>query len=97
MRSKKLRENETISLESNERDILNKHGNQEGILQIVYKRFVTGKEERVMKKISYYVTILKEFIGKEKQTGKAGSELVEWVKTNQDTIKGMNSYHDSTT
>ena len=30
-----------------------------------------------MEKISYYVTILKEFIKKEKQTRKTESELVE--------------------
>ena len=41
------------------------------------KWVVTEKEEEVMKKISYYVTILKEFIGKEKQTEKTGSGLVE--------------------
>ena len=62
---------------SNEKNIQNKHENQDGILQIVYKQFVTEKEERVMEKISYYVTILEEFIGKEKQTGKVGSGLVE--------------------
>ena len=30
------------------------------------KRFVTKKEKRVIKKINYYVTILKEFIKKKK-------------------------------
>ena len=30
-----------------------------------------------MKKISYYVTILEEFIGKGKQTGKTGNGLNE--------------------
>ena len=66
MRSKKLQENETIDLESNKKNISNKYKNQEEILQIIYKRFVTKKEERIIKKINYYVTILKEFIEKEK-------------------------------
>ena len=43
----------------------------------MYKRFITKKEEKVMKKFSYYVTILKEFIKKEKQTRKIENELVE--------------------
>ena len=41
------------------------------------KQFVTEKEKRVIKKISYYVTILKEFIKKEKQTKKTENELVK--------------------
>ena len=61
------------------------------------KRFVTGKEKKVMEKISYYVTILEEFIKKKKQIGKTESELVNWVKTNQKTIKEMDSYQDSET
>ena len=43
----------------------------------MYKRFVTKKEERVIKKISYYVIILKKFIKKEKQTRKVENEFVE--------------------
>ena len=77
MRSKKLRKNEITSLESNKKNIQNKHRNQEGILQIINKRFVTEKKEKVIKKISYYVTILKEFIEKEKQTEKTRSELIK--------------------
>ena len=53
---------------------------------------MTGKEEKVMKKISYYVAILEEFIKKEKQTGKVKSELIKWIKTNQKTIEEINSY-----
>ena len=48
----------------------------------MYKRFVTGKEEKVIEKIDYYVTILKEFIRKEKQTRKVVNGLVKWVKIN---------------
>ena len=48
-----------------------------------------------MKKISYYVIILKEFIEKEKQTRKVESELVKQIKINQETIKKMNSYQDN--
>ena len=66
MKSKKSRENETTSSELNEKDIQNKYENQDEILQIVYKRFVTKKEEKIMKKINYYVIILKEFIKKKK-------------------------------
>ena len=53
---------------------------------------MTEKEERMIEKISYYITILKEFIKKEKQTGKTESELVKWVKTNQKTIEEMDNY-----
>ena len=56
---------------------------------------MTEKEEQVMKKISYYIAILKEFITKEKFTEKIKSELVKWVKTNKKTIKEMNSYQDN--
>ena len=62
MRLKKLRRNEITSSESNRKDIQNKHENQERTLQIVYKQFISEKEKKVIKKISYYVTILKEFI-----------------------------------
>ena len=66
MRSKKLQENEITNFESNKKNIQNKHENQKEILQIVNKWFVTKKEKKMMKKISYYVTILKKFIKKEK-------------------------------
>ena len=36
----------------------------------------------MMKKISYYITILKEFIKKEKQTRKIKNEFVKSIKTN---------------
>ena len=77
MKSKRLRKNEITSLELNKKNIQNKHKNQEEILQIVYKRFVIKKKERIIKKISYYVTILKEFIKKKKQTRKVENEFVK--------------------
>ena len=77
MRSRKSQENKITSSGSNEKNIQNKHENQEGTLQIVYKRFVTRKKERIMEKINYYIVILKEFIMKGKQTRKIESGLVE--------------------
>ena len=97
MKLKKLQDNEITSSGSNEKSIQNKRKNQEEILQIVNKRFVTEKEERVIKKISYYITILKEFIKKEKQTRKVENKLVKQIKTNQKTIEEMNSYQDNKT
>ena len=41
------------------------------------KRFVTKKEEKMIEKISYYITILKEFIKKEKYIEKTKNGLVE--------------------
>ena len=95
MKSKKLRENEITSSGLNEKNILNKHENQEGILQIVNKRFVIEKEERIIEKISYYVTILKKFIEKKKNIEKVENELTNWVKINQETIKEIDSYQDN--
>ena len=53
---------------------------------------MTKEEEKIIKKISYYVIILKEFIRKKKQTRKIENGLVKWIKTNQEIIKKMNSY-----
>ena len=74
---KKSRENETTSSGLNKKSIQNKPENQRGILQIVNKYFVTKKEEKIIEKISYYVTILKKFIQKEKQIRKTESELMK--------------------
>ena len=49
MKSKKLRKNETINSGLNERDISNKHKNQEEVLQIMYKWFIIKKEKRIIK------------------------------------------------
>ena len=48
-----------------------------------------------MKKISYYVTILKEFIRKEKQIKKIENGLVKQIRINQEIIKKINSYQDN--
>ena len=43
----------------------------------MYKQFVSRKEERIIERINYYVTILKEFIEKEKQIKKTENGLVK--------------------
>ena len=96
-KSKRSPENETITSGSNGRVINKKLGNQEKILRIVQKHFVTEKEEEVMEEISQWVAVLEDYVKKGRPSEKSENKLVETVIRNQETIRNMNTYHDQET
>ena len=79
---------------SNEKDTINKVRNQEKTLQIIQMYFTTEKEKNIIMKINYQTEILKDYVNKEKPSGKVGNKLVILIKENKEEIKKMNIYSD---
>ena len=89
---RKLQKRKMENLGSNEKNTINKTGNQERTLQIVQIHFTTGKQRNIMMKINYQTEILENYINKEKSSGKIESKLVTFIEENKKEIKNMNTY-----
>ena len=76
----------------NEKITINKVENQEKILQIIQMYFVTRKEKSIIKKISYWTKILKDYVNKKKSLKKVKNRLIILIKENKERIKKINIY-----
>ena len=56
--------------------------------------FVTKKEKDIMMKISYWTKVLKDYVNKEKPSGKIESKLITLIEENKEDIRKMDTYSD---
>ena len=82
------------NLGSNGKDTTSKAGNQGKTLQIVQMYFVTREQRNIIMEISYQTEILKNYVNKEKPSGKTENKLVTLIKENKKEIKKMDIYLD---
>ena len=89
---KKLQEKKIENLRLSKKNIINKTRNYKKTLQIIQMYFVTRKQKNIIMKISHWTEILKDYVNKERPSGKTGSKLVTFIKENKKEIRKMDIY-----
>ena len=81
----------------NEKNTTKQTGSQEKTLRIVQMYFANEKENKIMKEISHYITMLEDYVNKKKTSKKTENKLISLIKENKKTIRRMDTYLNTET